>query len=152
MGDSFFDRPFPRPALYAAGALIGFSILFAGIAAQTGLGKEEVVVESEIVRSQTLTFADREDGAVIVATADGDILKVVQGDASGFIRGVLRSLARARAAQGHGPEKPFTLTLWADGHLALDDHATGQRTYLNGFGPTNYQAFQSLIIPGEAKK
>jgi len=151
MGDPFFDRPFPRPALYAAGALIGFSILVAGIAAQTGLGRETVVVEGTEVASRTMVFKDRADGAVVVATPTGETIKVVIGDESGFIRGVLRSLARARAAEGYGAEPPFTLTLWSDGHLALDDHATGKRTYLNGFGPTNYQAFQNLIIQQEAQ-
>lgn len=151
MSNPFGDKPFPRTALFASAALIGFAILAAGLANHTGIGKEVVVVEGDPI-TRTMTFNDRADGAVIVATPEGTTIRVLKGDESGFVRGVLRSLSRARAAQGLGAEQPFILKQWPDGLLALDDTATGQRTVLNGFGETNYKAFQRLLVNKEARQ
>ena len=67
----------------------------------------------------------------------------------GFLRGTLRGLAQARQRDGLGPERPFSLTRYDDGRLALADEATGRRVPLEAFGPTNAGAFARLLpAPG----
>jgi putative photosynthetic complex assembly protein len=63
----------------------------------------------------------------------------------GFIRGVLRSLARARNAQGIGSDHPFVLKQQATGTLLLEDPETGQRIDLQAFGPTNIGSFRTIL-------
>jgi putative photosynthetic complex assembly protein len=48
-----------------------------------------------------------------------------------------------------GPDLPFRLTHWSDGRLTLEDAATGRRIELESFGPTNMQAFASLLAAGK---
>ena len=63
---------------------------------------------------------------------------VVAPGTNGFLRGVLRGLARERKLERSAIEPPFRLTRWADGRLSLEDPATGRRIDdLEAFGPTN---------------
>ena len=63
------------------------------------------------VQSRTLRFVDRADGAVVIADADqrrdrGSHRTPVEQ--TGFIRGVMRGLARERRMHGVGERPPFT--------------------------------------------
>jgi putative photosynthetic complex assembly protein len=69
---------------------------------------------------------------------------------NGFIRGVLRGLARERRQHNVGAEPPFRLTRWDNGHLSLEDPQTGRRIELGSFGPTNAEAFSRLLARGSA--
>ena len=105
--------------------------------------------EAEHVRplqSRDLRFSDRADGAVVITDLSGDQVGMVPAGAeTGFIRGVMRGLARDRRIRGLGPEKPFRLTAWADGELSLTDLATGRVLELSGFGTTNRAQFAALL-------
>ena len=63
----------------------------------------------------------------------------------GFIRGILRSMARQRRGEGLSAAQPFHLVAWADGRITLDDPATGERIELEAFGPTNAAVFATLL-------
>ena len=63
----------------------------------------------------------------------------------GFIRGVLRGVARDRKMRGIGAQPPFALTLWRDGSLSLTDTATGREVELGGFGADNRAVFVALL-------
>jgi putative photosynthetic complex assembly protein len=103
------------------------------------------------VESRELRFEDRDDGAVAVyEAADGATVDVLAPGTNGFVRGVMRGLARERKRQEIGQQPPFRLTRWADGRLTLDDTATGRRIELAAFGPTNTGAFARLLHAGEA--
>lgn len=148
------DNTVPRPALAMALGLVAVSLAMTA-AVRFGLAEQEAVpaaaraasgVAAERVRQ--LTFADREDGAVVVRDADtGTVVAVLQGenDGGGFVRGVLRGMARDRTMRGVGQEPPFTLTLWRDGSLSLADAATGRTVELGGFGPDNRAAFLRFV-------
>jgi putative photosynthetic complex assembly protein len=101
-----------------------------------------------VVESRRLTFADRADGAVVVAdAASGATVAVIETEtkSGGFIRGVLRGLARERRSRGIGAGPPFALTLWNDGSLSFVDTATRRSIELGGFGPDNRAAFAALL-------
>ena len=72
-------------------------------------------------------------------------MAVLPPGSNGFIRGVMRGLARERMLHGIDAAPPFRLIRWADGRLSLEDTATGRLIDLAAFGPTNAQAFARLL-------
>lgn len=100
------------------------------------------------VRERMLHFADTPDGFVLVtdATTGEQVAKIGQ-EGSGFIRGVMRGLARERRMHKLDGRVPFKLTLHQDTSLTLVDPTTGRTLELNGFGHTNRAAFLKLIVP-----
>jgi putative photosynthetic complex assembly protein len=93
-----------------------------------------------------LRFADSSDGSVVVTDArTGDAIARIGREGSGFIRGVMRGLARERRQHRIGAAPPFRLTLWRNGMLSLVDTATGRTVELDGFGPTNRAAFARFL-------
>ncbi len=146
------DMAFPRGALIAAAVLIGFSLL---VTVAVRLGWLSVTPSAETVRVETgvqpvasreLQFLDRADGAVVIQEPGGAVVRVIEaGTKDGFVRGVMRGLARERHMNGVGEAPPFRLTRWADGSLSLTDTATGRVIELGSFGPTNRQTFDTLL-------
>lgn len=146
------------PVLVMAAGLVAVSLLLTA-AATTGLARREAVpadarAERGVAARQVreLVFADRADGAVRVSdAATGAEIALIgsQAKSSGFIRGVLRGLARDRHMRGIGSEPPFGLTLWQDGSLSLTDRATRRTIELGAFGPDNRAAFAALLAGGE---
>lgn len=141
-------RPFPRGPLVGAGALVLLTILLAATARFTGLGTTEVETASP-VESRDLRFEDRADGSVVVLEAkDGTLVERLAPGTNGFVRGVMRGLARERKLEGIGDEKPFRLTLWDDGRLSLLDTATGREIQLVSFGQTQFEVFAEMLRAG----
>lgn len=142
----------PRTTLISAGALVAFALAAASIvriadippSASPALLREQAHITP--VKSRTLRFIDRADGAVVIADARGGTVAVIEpGQKTGFVRGVMRGLARERHAHGIGAGPPFTLTLWRDGELSLVDTATGRAIELTAFGTTNRATFAALL-------
>lgn len=141
---------FPRAALLGAAALVVATLGLAAAGRQTGVGRTEVP-QSVAVERHALRFEDRADGGVVVHAAEkGAVAQVLAPGSHGFVRGVLRSLARERKLRGIGTEPAFHLTRWADGRLSLDDPATGRSVELGVFGPTNAEAFAELLQAARA--
>ncbi len=151
------ENTVPRPVLAMAGALVAVSLLMTA-AVTTGLldreavpGVERAQAQVAAVETRVLTFADQPDGSVVVADAvSGEMVAsfVDEAPGSGFIRGVLRGLARDRRMRGLDAAPPFVLTLWQDGAISLTDSATGREIDLGGFGPDNRAAFAGLLGEG----
>lgn len=148
------DQTVPRPALLAAAGVVGLSLLLT-VLVRVGVLSPEAVPAVERAQAQVsaaetyrLVFVDRADGAVAVRNTDtGRTVAIVTSTtpSNGFIRGVLRGLARDRRARGIGAEPPFALTRWSDGSLSLVDTATRRSIELGGFGPDNTAAFAALL-------
>jgi len=99
-----------------------------------------------IVASHEVRFEDRADGAVLIYSEPADkLVHTLAPGTNGFVRGVLRGLARERRAEQIGPTAPFKLTRWADGRLSLDDPSTRRHVDLEVFGPTNAGAFAEIF-------
>jgi putative photosynthetic complex assembly protein len=145
VSDPFRDRPFPIGALIGAAALIGFSLLAVTVVRISGVGKSEIPPPAAL-SSVDLRFEDRADGGIAVYRERGDeIVEVYEPGTGGFVRGVLRAMARER--RSHGMEKTLALRLSRreDGRLTLEDPATGRLVELTAFGPTNEEAFARLL-------
>jgi putative photosynthetic complex assembly protein len=136
----------PRGALIGAGVLVSGALLLAGIARLSGYQPERPP-PSRVVSSLELQFEDRSDGAVLIYE-HRQLVDILAPGTNGFVRGVLRGLARGRRADGVGQSPPFRLTRWADGRLSLDDSETGRHVDLEVFGPTNAGAFAAILSAG----
>ena len=64
---------------------------------------------------------------------------------NGFIRVVLRGLARERRLGDVGAQPPFRLTRYAGGEITLTDTSSGKLIDLGAFGSTNTEAFARLM-------
>ena len=151
------DQTVPRPALLAAGGLVVLSLLMTVMVRVGWLEREAVPAvaraadRATVVETRSLTFADRADGAVVIAdAADGATVAIILSEtkSGGFIRGVLRGLARERRSHGIGSAPPFTLTLFSDGSLNFIDTATQRSIELGAFGPDNRAVFAGLLSKG----
>ncbi|WP_404372862.1 photosynthetic complex assembly protein PuhC [Sphingomonas sp. MMS24-J45] len=149
----------PRGALIMAAALVATAVAATSIAriAQIPPAASPALVRAadhaQVVKTRTLRFSDRPDGSVEiqdVGTGQTALL-LERGSNSGFIRGVMRGLARERRMHGVGAEAPFALTLWSDRQLSLTDTVTGRSIELNAFGSTNRATFVDLLTRPEAK-
>jgi hypothetical protein len=153
------EQTIPRHAVASAAILVGTAMALT-LLVRVGVLSREAVPSAEraaahvapaVVRN--LVFGDRSDRALVVRdVATGETVKVlVDGvPGNGFIRGVMRGMARDRRAHGVGMEPPFNLTLWKNGTLSLTDKATGRAIELGSFGPDNRKAFAALLPGGDA--
>jgi putative photosynthetic complex assembly protein len=143
------SRRFPRGALFGAVAVVCFAIAAASAARLGGIGVTRVT-DTDAVASRELRFVDRADGGVDVVAADnGRTIEVLPAGHDGFVRIVLRGLARERMRQEHDRSIPFRLTRWADGRLSVEDPSTGRRVDLGAFGAVNAASFARLMTVEE---
>ena len=145
----------PRGTVMIAGALVIFALAATSIVRITGTpaAASPVAMRTEgkiaAISSRRLRFLDRADGAVVIQdVGTGQTASIIHaGEKTGFIRGVMRGLARDRRSRGIGDAPPFELTLWRDGELSLTDSATGRSIELTAFGTANRAAFAALLEP-----
>ena len=146
---STVDRRFPKGALIGAGLVIAVAIVAALTARIGGIGTTRVA-ESEPLAVRDLRFVDRADGGVaVLAGASEKTIDIIQPGTDGFVRIVLRGMARERLRLDHDREVPFRLTRWADGRLSVEDLTTGRRVDLGAFGAVNAAAFARLMTVEE---
>lgn len=152
MSDPHEGKPFPRGVLYAAAALILFTMLMVFAAQRTELGTvrlPQVAAESQVeVRFEDLGA----DGLGVLDAATGTTLARVPQGQDGFIRGVIRGVNRTRKLDGLEPQMVFRLARWTDGRLSLIDPETEEVVDLRGFGATNLDAFARLVEAAEAEQ
>lgn len=144
----------PRPALAMAGALVTLTLVLTALVRLGVLDREAVPAEARAqagVEASTvrhLVFEDRADGAVVVRDADGGATVAVligEKDGGGFVRGVMRGMARERRMAHASAAVPFALTGWSNGSITLRDPATGRAIELGSFGDTNRAAFARFL-------
>ena len=129
----------PRWMVHAAG--VGLLGLLVVVGALRLTGWNPAVEPGAVVVQRSLSFADMADGAVqVVDTASGQTVAVMRGE-QGFLRGILRGLARDRRQNSVGSAPPYVLSLRDDGRLLISDPSTGQRIDLASFGPDNAAVF-----------
>lgn len=151
MCEAFENKPVPRLALISAAALITFSIALVA-ASRLGYLGPPVDQSTEIVEFRDLRFEDRDDGAVVVFVAgESTPLDVLAPGTNGFVRGVVRSIARARKQQQISSAPPIRLSYESDGRIMLSDPSTGYLVNLNAFGPTNSAAFARFFDTSDTK-
>ena len=135
----------PRFAIIGAAALMVGTIAISASARLSNLAAPAAALPPPIA-SVDVRFEDRPSGAlaVINAATGADVIDVPPGT-NGFIRGVLRGMFRSRKLESLHDNTPYRLARQADGHLTLDDPETSRHIDLDSFGPTNSEAFASIL-------
>ena len=124
---------------------VGFlSSVFLVIAFLRGQGMEIPQDHNPVSWQRTLRFEDRPNGDVAVMDCKSAVEITRYAGEQGFVRGILRTLARERMRRGIGSGPTFELIGHTDGRFTLLDPATGQRINLESFGPTNMTSFAML--------
>ena len=140
------DRRFPRGPLIGAGLLVAVAVTGASVASFAGIGATRVV-NTKPVSIRELRFEDRPDGGVaVISAASNQTIDVIAPGQDGFVRIVLRGLARDRMRKEHDRQNPFRLTRWEDGRLSVEDPMTGRSVDLGAFGAVNAAAFARLML------
>ena len=144
-------EPFPRGALVATAALVGVSL--AGTAAvrlARVSGSVAPISAPAAVAAIDLRFSDGADGSIRVSDArSGAAVSTVAPGVGGFVRGVMRGMARDRHARHIGEGPPFRLSRDGAGQLWLQDTATGRLIDLEAFGAGNRAAFAAFLPAGK---
>lgn len=131
--------------LIGAGILVSFVLSITTIAQLTGFGKWQAEIGAP-AESLSLSFTDRDDGAVVATdAASGADVFVFSAEKHGFVRSALRAVARKRKLAGYDASAPFTIARHDDGKLTITDPLTGSRIVLNGFGAPNAAEFARLF-------
>ncbi len=147
MTETFGHRPFPRGILIAVATLLGFIILMISIARLTGIKMELAPVTPE-VQARDIQFQDVPDGSLAVLDVEtGALITTLPPGNGGFVRGVLRTMARQRKGYQADLSQPFHLARRESGDLTLKDPVTGIRLELKAFGLSNEASFAQLLPP-----
>lgn len=145
MSDAIHETMIPRGGLAAAAALVLFSLAAVTMVRVTGEGGTRMTLPAA-VESRDLQFADGVNGAVLVYDAsDGKLVDTLAPGSNGFVRVVLRGLARDRRLSDIGSQPPFRLTRFANGQFTLLDTSTNKQIDLAAFGSVNAEAFTRLM-------
>jgi len=151
MSQAIHEPVVPRGGVLAAAALILFALATVTTVRLTGVGGVHMALPAA-VESRDLLFEDGQKGAVMVFDAsDHRLVDTLAPGSNGFIRVVMRGLARERRLGDIGAQPPFRLTRYAGGQITLTDTSTGKQIDLGAFGSTNTEAFARLMNLRSAK-
>jgi putative photosynthetic complex assembly protein len=132
-----------RGPLWIIAAVMVFALAATALARLTGHGPP--VSHAQALAQRALVFTDLPDGSIgVTDAASGAVLEPLQGE-QGFVRGVLRALARERRLTDPSSRVAFELSATADGRLVLNDPVTNQQIDLQAFGATNAAVFARLL-------
>lgn len=146
------EEQFPKGALIAGALLMAVSIAFAAVAKLTDVGATRLTI-AEPLESLDLVFKDLTNGSIgVVSTREARQIAELAPGESGFVRVVLRGLARGRLVNGGGMDEPFRLTRHTDGQTTLTDLATGRVVTLSAFSRGNAAAFEQFFAMGRTQQ
>jgi putative photosynthetic complex assembly protein len=151
MSQAIHEPVVPKGGVFAAAALILFALAAVTTVRLTGVGGIHMTLPAA-VESRDLQFEDGRNGAVLVFDAsDHRLVDTLAPGSNGFIRVVMRGLARERRLGDIGAQPPFRLTRYAGGQITLTDTSTGKQIDLGAFGSSNTEAFARLMNLRSAK-
>ena len=151
MSQALQEPLIPRGGLMAGAALALFVLAAVTTSRLTGVGDVRMTVPAP-VESRDLNFADGQGGAVLVYDhRDGKLIDTLAPGSNGFVRVVLRGLARERKLGDIGPVPPFRLARHANGQFTLTDTSSGKQIDLDAFGSANVGAFARLMHAGDGR-
>jgi putative photosynthetic complex assembly protein len=140
------NQALPTIALRGLFALVLGALLLATAGRAGWLGESETHYAAAMISQHALVFRDGNDGSVHVIEPESNnaIAEITVGN-DGFIRSVMRGMARERKRRSLPAEPPFLFTHWADGRFSLSDPLTGRTVELRAFGADNAGAFERLV-------
>jgi putative photosynthetic complex assembly protein len=152
LGHNHDDLQVPREVLIAIGIMLAVIVIMAGAVrlgwiAPSGnpeLSRNAANIAPAVERQ--LLFADTQDGSVLITDAQtqNEVITIPYGE-SGFLRAIVRGMAKQRLAAGGTADQPFILTRWENGALSLRDPITGRSRELIGFGDNQTASFERIL-------
>ena len=145
------DIIFPKGALYSAFAVVIFALVSVGsYRLMGGITPDHT---ASVSLSRDLWFEDRADGGIDVLDARSQqVVDQLKPTTNGFLRAVLRGMVHERHRLGVVDKSPFTIALWTDGRLTVEDPQIHRVVELKAFGPDNSGAFERLLMQTEAQR
>ncbi len=139
-------EPFPKGALYGAGALIAFTFIFV-LGARIAGYKMDWVPESVPVAEREIDYKITTDRFVELFDArSGSLLGVYGPNENAFVRTVMVGLTHDRALTHPEDKKtPFRITRWHDGRVSVSDPISGRSIELAAFGRNQVETFLKLL-------
>lgn len=145
MSETLHEPMIPKGGLFAGAALVLFALAAVTTVRVTGVGGAHMTLPA-VVESRDLQFEDGKNGTVLVFdAADRQLVDTLAPGSNGFVRVVLRGLARERKLGDIGAQPPFRLTRYANGQITLTDTSTAKQIDLDAFGSSNTAAFARLM-------
>jgi putative photosynthetic complex assembly protein len=145
MSQAIREPVVPKQGVWAAAALILFALASVTTVRLTGIGATRMTLPAAVA-SRDLRFEDGKNGAVLVYDASNEqLVDTMAPGSNGFVRVVMRGLARQRKLGDIGRQPPFRLTRFANGKITLTDTSTGKQIDLGAFGSDNTAAFSRLM-------
>jgi len=137
----------PRWALLVAASVMLLTGVFAWTARRTDVGAfRQAPPAGDPLAERSIVFGEEEDGALLIRDgASGETVTRIPPGEGGFVRGVLRPLARERGRREVDVLDPYHLALWEGGRVTLRDPGTGIFLDLHAFGRTSVGAFAELL-------
>jgi putative photosynthetic complex assembly protein len=145
MSQAIQEPVVPKVGIIAAAALVLFSLATVTTARLTSTGGVHMTLPA-VAESRDFQFEDGKNGAVLVYDASSrQLVDTLAPGTNGFIRVVLRGLARERKLGDIGQQPPFRVTRFVNGQITLTDTSTGKQIDLDAFGSANTEAFARLM-------
>ena len=144
------QETFPKGALIAVASMIGVALTGTAAVRLVRISRPSPPVAAPAATAAVdLRFADEADGSIQVTDArSGAPVSTLLPNTNGFVRGVMRGMARDRLARHIGEAPPFRLSRDGAGQLWLQDTATGRLIDLEAFGAGNRAAFAGFLPVG----
>lgn len=136
---------FPRLPLFGAIGLVVFAMAATLFGQTTEIGTVRNVIGTPL-DMRDIVFLEHADGTVAVADASSGqvITRLTQAD-GGFARGALPAFKRMRLVEEADQGLPYRIIRWDSGAVSVSDTATGERIYLNAFGPDIVAQFEGFL-------
>lgn len=139
----------PKGPLYGAAAVIALVFTLAIIARATGVGAAREPVSAPVEQRFIRFVSDSNGGMMVYDAATNQMTTYLAPGTNGFIFGMLRGMEHRRVVAGTDPATPYRLARGADGHITLDDPATGMHVAVNSFGPTQVASVEQLFASSQ---
>lgn len=143
---------FPRLPLYSALSFVGFAFVAIVFGQATGIGTVRLDLGAPAAIRDIVLFEEPGETIGVKDAVSGSVIATYGVSEGGFVRGSVRGLQRMRLVAGVPPAAPYRLIRWDNGAVSLSDTATGERLYLEAFGPDNAAAFASLLGDGSQNR
>lgn len=128
-------------------ALIVITVISVAVVQWNKRGVPLAAPAGQVLEERALRFEDADDGRVLVIDANTETLvDALDVGTNGFLRAMLRGLARDRRALSVGPEVPFRIARFDTGRILLIDPVTDRRVDLLAFGATNAEVFSRYLV------
>ena len=143
---------FPVIPFYGIMTLLAVAVSATIFGTTTGIGTVKDSFGKPIAIRDIIITAIDNNAVQVVDAHTSQIIQTYENGEGGFVRGSMRALKRVRASSDAANTQPYRIIRWENGAVSLSDTVTGQRYYLNAFGPDNAAAFAALLDADINKK